>query len=125
MKKILLITAVVSLAACAAAGPKFPGKSLADARLQRDAAQSVYAVALANSDNKGCKDVEVVSTMLDPGKPEQYWMETAQKTGWSEVWVVRVCKEMVGMNMQFMPDGRGGTYFKGSLMKKRGKNDQN
>lgn len=77
------------------------GTSIADPTLQKDAVTNVFIAAIANSNNKPCKDLVISNT--------EYIKHQDKK--WEEVWTVRNCGSHIPVQLLFTPDGKGGTYF--------------
>ena len=82
-----------------------PGSTHADPVLQRDA--TLYAVAAAAADPKGCKPIYIADTAFlaaDAGRPA-----IEGKPAWSERWSVMQCKTRTDVEMRFIPDATGTT----------------
>lgn len=85
--------------------PKLVGTSLADARLQGDAAKTV-AVAASTFFPAGCKSFFATDTKLMSHNPAA----GATSKPWQEQWTIRACGKDVVVPIRFIPDGNGTTF---------------
>jgi hypothetical protein len=90
----VMVLAIV-LAGCAT----IPGRTRADARLQRDVRQSI---GLAERAAGGSSNAKVFDTEF---------LDQDAQGGWREVWVVRRGNRLIRYPVRFTPDPKGGTLF--------------
>lgn len=101
MRQLLLLFIIVFLAGCATTTARFPGNSLADPVLQKNAAQIV--MLLESAEPTRCVQRKIVDTEVaeQPGIPG--------KDPWLERWTVDRCGSLVYYKVKFMPPIKGGT----------------
>jgi hypothetical protein len=90
-----------------------PGTSLADVTLVRDAMSVAWAMAAANSENKGCSYINMLDMDVTE-QPHDVVENGATLRGvWKEKWTFLACGTKVDVPMKFVPDADGGgtSYF--------------
>lgn len=96
-----------------------PGTSKADGRLQLNASPATFAIAGVRA-GKGCEseDRKIINTrFLD-------WLDGTDKSPlgerkWREIWTVRLCDRSVDVQIDFLPDGKGGYTHAANLPQSR------
>lgn len=90
--------------------PYFPGFSMADYALVKDAMRSVMMGATVLVKDKSCQDYSIFDMAVS--KLPDVKTSHLQPTSWEETWTVQVCAQRVHVPIKFVPSKTGkGTEF--------------
>jgi hypothetical protein len=109
-----LLSLPVQAATTAPKDGRLPGTSAAGLQLQKDAAMSVFvAASMALKIPKSCQQVDIPNTQLVSPPKNPVFKNGVLITGnWQERWTVAMCGKKALVPITFIPDGKGGTYYK-------------
>lgn len=90
----------------------YPGSTIANPILVKDAMPTAIGVGLARSGIKDCKDVDVFDMRVSEPIHDVVEGEKTFKGVWNEVWTFRACGQIIDIEMTFAPNAnRGGIDF--------------
>lgn len=90
--------------------PYYPGNTLADYKLVKDATNSVMMGAALKTKQPNCREMSIFDMVIT--KEPVFDTNKKQAGAWEETWTVQACAMRVGIPLKFVPDPDGkGTSF--------------
>lgn len=95
--------------------PSYPGTTMANPALLRDAMRTAFLMAGAAGSSKDCKSLHVFDTQVVEGPHDVTEGGQTSKGVWNERWTFSQCGQLIDVTMVFLPSPRGGIDFHGSV----------